>query len=539
MKRRVYLLLPTIVCLWLTAIADGNLQYTLTRARQLHDKHEYAASAKLLDKYIYNASGNLTSSDSADIIAIYRLQGDNFYNLGVTSRAADLYEQALKIADGLGRKKSAAELSNELFIIHLNSGNTALSKDLLTRALELYRSLDDEEGICKILNNLGILYYKLKDYDQSLYYYKKSLEVSSKDSAMTRNLSSTILTNIAETYSQISEYSTAKQYLDRAIELNHGRYDTAEALQAWLNKATVEFALGDRETARKILKNIGSSIKSDDPYLLKDHFTQLANLHLELGDSIQGLRWGLRALALADSLHTKEENEQLRQLLIRYNSERIADHNKMLELDVKRQKILNYVMISIILLSLVGAIFLIYKIRVDRRKNRLIRTQREQLIEFQRQEHERKEREYREELDYKNRQLTSYSIDAASISELHKIILDSLKRLRSGAPADTRSEINEDIALLQNFNRNDVNEDFRVYFNEVHPDLLKRLSEKYPALTSNDLRLCSYLYLGMSTKEIAALTFREIRSVESSRLRLRKKLGLQGDQTLHDFLRAI
>ena len=88
-------------------------------------------------------------------------------------------------------------------------------------------------------------------------------------------------------------------------------------------------------------------------------------------------------------------------------------------------------------------------------------------------------------------------------------------------------------------NRKEVNEDFRVYFNEVHPDFLKRLSEKFPALTPNDHRLCSYLYLGMSTKEIAALTFREIRSVESSRLRLRKKLGITGDTTLHDFLHTV
>ncbi len=43
----------------------------------------------------------------------------------------------------------------------------------------------------------------------------------------------------------------------------------------------------------------------------------------------------------------------------------------------------------------------------------------------------------------------------------------------------------------------------------------------------------------MSTKEIAALTFREVRSVESSRLRLRKKLGITGDVPLHDFLHTI
>ena len=66
------------------------------------------------------------------------------------------------------------------------------------------------------------------------------------------------------------------------------------------------------------------------------------------------------------------------------------------------------------------SIYLIYRIKADRRKNRLIRAQNEQIARLEQQEHERKEEEYRQQLDYKNRQLTTYSIDAASISELHK-----------------------------------------------------------------------------------------------------------------------
>lgn len=536
MKRNLILiLLSFIVITSFEGRAESRLGYVLTRARQLQEKREFAAASKLLDRYIDNPPSKLNREDSIDMTELLRLQGHNFLNLGVSSRAADLFEQALKIAEATGQTKQIAHLSNELFIIALNSGNLSMSSDLLNRSLELYRSMNDKLGEGKILNNMGILYYKQGKYDESLKHYRKSYDIIGPDTV----LRSVILINIAENYSALGDYQTADRYLDQAIDLRGHRYDDSDALQAWLNKAGLQANLGNGANAREILRTIGARIDLRDPDRLVESYTQMAKIYMSLGDSILGLRWGLKAQQIADSLNTKQENEQLREILVRYNSERVAEHNKILELNIKRQTQLNRVMVILISLVIAFALFLIFRIRSDRRKNKLIREQREQLLELERMEHDRKEKEFREELDYKNRQLTAYSIDAASISELHKIMIDSLRKLRFAGDQGARNEINEIISRLQNFNRKEVNEDFRVYFNEVHPDFLKRLSEKFPALTPNDHRLCSYLYLGMSTKEIAALTFREIRSVESSRLRLRKKLGITGDTTLHDFLHTV
>lgn len=520
-----------------SAFGDSNMEYTLTRARQLQQGREYAASAQLLDRYVDNIDKAVSRNDSLKLMELLTVQAQNFYYLGVTSRAADLYEQAVKIAMATGKINRLAGLYNELFIIHLNSGNTALSKDLLIKALELYESTGDKEGECKILNNLGILHYNLGELTQSLEYFKRSLSLAENAGI---ELKATIMSNIAECYVENGDLATAEKYLDKAIELRGHRYDTTDVLQAWINKAGIHARQGDSESARKILRDVTANIELSDPDRLVTSYTQIAHLYMEIGDSVAGLRWGLKAQELADSLHVKEENEQLREMLVRYNSERIADHNKMLELDIKRQKQVNYAIVACMVLVVVSAFYLIYKIRLDRKKNRLIRRQKEQLLEFERMEHDRKEQEFREAIDRKNRELTAYSIDAASISELHKILTDSLRKLiHKTDDSSARKEINDDILLLQNFNRNEVNEDFKVYFQEVHPDFARRLLEKFPALTPNDQRLCSFLYLGMSTKEIAALTFREIRSVESSRLRLRKKLGIKGDISLHDFLKNI
>jgi len=77
---------------------------------------------------------------------------------------------------------------------------------------------------------------------------------------------------------------------------------------------------------------------------------------------------------------------------------------------------------------------------------------------------------------------------------------------------------------------------FEIAFDEVHEDFLKRLKEIHPSLTPSEMRLCAYLRMNISTKEIAPLMNISVRGVEISRYRLRKKLNLDRDSNLTKFI---
>jgi DNA-binding CsgD family transcriptional regulator len=79
-------------------------------------------------------------------------------------------------------------------------------------------------------------------------------------------------------------------------------------------------------------------------------------------------------------------------------------------------------------------------------------------------------------------------------------------------------------------------EQFSRHFNHVHNNFLVTLKEKYPQLTAHDLKLCAYLRMNLSSKEIARLMSISIRGVEINRYRLRKKLPLETKESLFDFL---
>lgn len=107
-------------------------------------------------------------------------------------------------------------------------------------------------------------------------------------------------------------------------------------------------------------------------------------------------------------------------------------------------------------------------------------------------------------------------------------------------------KIKDPIALVQvrelmkkvdaEFNSEQDWEQFEMHFDQVHEDFLKRLRVEYPQLTPKDLRICAYLRMNLSTKEIAPLMNISVRGVEISRYRLRKKFDLSREENLIDFI---
>jgi AraC family transcriptional regulator, chitin signaling transcriptional activator len=100
-----------------------------------------------------------------------------------------------------------------------------------------------------------------------------------------------------------------------------------------------------------------------------------------------------------------------------------------------------------------------------------------------------------------------------------------------------KSEIKKAIKI------NEVNkhewEIFETNLNQINNEFIIALSKKYPNLTSKDIKLCVYLKMNLSSKEIAPMMNITFRGVELHRYRLRKKLGLNQEEVLSKFLLSI
>jgi DNA-binding CsgD family transcriptional regulator len=122
-------------------------------------------------------------------------------------------------------------------------------------------------------------------------------------------------------------------------------------------------------------------------------------------------------------------------------------------------------------------------------------------------------------------------------NELITSISERLTREKPFFLKENQKIIEEVIIELQSNSNNDILDEFELRFNQVHVDFNEKLNKYAPDLTANDKKLCAFLKLKMSTKEISSITGQSISSIETARTRLRKKLKIQNKETsLQDFL---
>lgn len=143
------------------------------------------------------------------------------------------------------------------------------------------------------------------------------------------------------------------------------------------------------------------------------------------------------------------------------------------------------------------------------------------------------------ELNFKNQELTSFTYHLVNKNELISEINSEIQRLE--AKFNDSPEIKRALhQILKLTEQNaDVDADWDNFiksFDQVHVNFFKRLHEEFKELSPNDYKMCTYLRMNLTTKEIASLMNISIRSVETNRYRLRKKLGIDSKTNLTQFL---
>ena len=200
------------------------------------------------------------------------------------------------------------------------------------------------------------------------------------------------------------------------------------------------------------------------------------------------------------------------------------------------------IIIYIILLIILGYyIHKFYTLYHEKRHQRII-AENNILLELKELENEQqimkiKNEQLVQDVDKKNKELAVTNMNLIKKTELLNIIKADLKN-------STDSSTNRSIkSVISTINKNVKEEStwniFKEAFDSADNNFLKKVKENHPTLTPNDLRLCAYLRLNLSSKEIAPLLNISVRSIEIKRYRLRKKMNLPHETGLVEYLLAI
>jgi DNA-binding NarL/FixJ family response regulator len=142
------------------------------------------------------------------------------------------------------------------------------------------------------------------------------------------------------------------------------------------------------------------------------------------------------------------------------------------------------------------------------------------------------------EISHKNKELASSAMHVVrNVETIQKIKTSLLSAIEAVHDNEAKSHMRKvlrsvasEITLENNW------EQFELHFNQIHQNFLGRLRKEYPELTHSDIKLISYLKLNLSSKEIAPLLNLSVRGVEASRYRIRKKMNLNPNINLTEFI---
>lgn len=436
-----------------------------------------------------------------------------------------------------------------------------------------------------ILNNIAIIYTSEKKYDKSENYLKQALAISLKLKDSIKIGYSYI--NLAELANNKKELQQGKDYIKLSFDYLKKSKDIKDfaSVISIKNDLLSGFTLKAKTDALSLLKTINSEQYPENVVHLQ---IVIAKTYFKEHDMKNALEYAFKALSEEPNFEIKKEILQLMSeiyfemkdysLAIQYKDSINATDAQLYEMknsqlfktnEVKFQ-IQNYereiaqkdnkiasdrkFFYSIVVLGVIVILFLIFVFRQQRIKNKqlkVIAQHNQEIVELKLQKEiddnllsKRKEEialleqeRLIKEIELKNQKISAKALYTSGRDEILEQILDSLTDIPQ--LSGNKLLINHIKALKNHIKTDNDWDDFILHFEEVNHGFLKKLKAKHPELTPNDIRFIAYVYMDLTSKEIASMLNITLEACRKRKERIIQKLGISDDISLNGYLAGI
>lgn len=396
-----------------------------------------------------------------------------------------------------------------------------------------------------------------KDIDSNFYHLEKAYQLFEQFPAeVSSNTFVVASINLANYYLEFDNGPIAKRkeqaykYLDEAeIELKNDRARFSRWINIYGIKSDFAIKEGNIALAEQYLIQGVSRLDSrrDNSlfrleYLLYKH---LADLSEKKGDITSALNYQKKSESVLKQNFDQEQITNTQKLEIQYETEKKDQQLKLLGETADLRQRQNYLYGGLAILATLGLAFMFrsyhFKLRysIEREKKLAMEKEDAELnaemqVKLEREEQARLKAE-QDLLELKHQQLQKEALANSLIIEHKNDMLKQIQsKLQDGDSRDIQRLLREETLLNADF------DDIKWQIQQLHPTFFSQLIEKAnQKLTPLDLRYCAYIYLQMSTKQIAQVLHIEAQSVRMFKYRLKQKFGLSKDSDLESFLQEV
>lgn len=394
------------------------------------------------------------------------------------------------------------------------------------KAYDIYAKFDDKQYKCYAANEIGNTYLYLGKPEEALIYFEDALKLSQE--IKNREIEGSSLVNLGMAHSAIGKNNQAIGYFLKGLafheELGYKKViskDLNGLAEARIKGGNLKVALDNLSRSIAIAKEIGA----------KDNLSEAYRLRYTVNKSLGNLQYALTDhemfKAVNDTIYNTTKSQQIEELRTIYETEKkeqqiALQENEIVLLEEKQRAaaLQNTLLIGgiIALISLFGLLY--YGIRQKIKRNKL------------------EKEKVDAELAFKKKELTTHAMHLAKKSEVLENVKQKAKELKK---LENGERSYQQLIQTINFDQQDDKnwENFTQYFEQVHKDFGKKVKEKYPEVTKNELRLMALLKMNLSSKEIATILNISSDGIKKARQRLRKKMELSREESLESMVLTI
>ncbi|WP_417884858.1 tetratricopeptide repeat protein [Zunongwangia sp.] len=364
------------------------------------------------------------------------------------------------------------------------------------KSLQLYLDLKNEIGIGTVYENIGSVYEDIEQYNKALNFFIKSNKLFSDLESSARV---NVVNNIADIYRKTGRLKEALHFTNKALQLAEFYKDNHQIESAHKDLSKVYVLLGDY---KKAFSHLSIYKKLQEAGFYSQNFKQLNALQ---------------------TIYDTQEKESEIALLKQQNKVSEANQNLL-------------IIGGTLLILVIGGVFYFYNKK--RKETARVQVYEQKLLEVELEKKSIEEKKLQDEIHLKTASLSKYSLNMA---QKNKMIAEASSTLQNLALRSSMDPIPKIKSLAKELNKSLADEEewdeFLSFFQEIHPQFIKNLSEiSNSKLSSTELRLAMLLRLNLSSKEIAAILRVTPDSVRVARYRLRKKLPIEQKQELVNFM---
>lgn len=477
------------------------------------------------------------TNNPAIIIEALNLAGEIHMNAGRSDLATDFFSRSIQQAKQAGDSLKTAIGYFNLGTIWLGVGEYDKAEELILKAeksmiasaLKQKKTIDTTVLIA-LYNNLIMINSQKNQLDKGRFYFEKALPLAQQLDDGQR-LEGMLNINFGDLLIEQEQYRESLEVYKKALNIFEHLGDKVRIAVVYSSMGVAYDLMGNPDAAMDMFtREYTLSLETDNDYLLEHAAREMADLFKAKGLSDSALHYFTIAREAKEKLNEEEAREKLvsQELTAQFEEQQYSRERHYFSMISKFALSLALALIALVLIAFFARKYRKSLYRANLEKYRLSLAAEKLQLENEL---------LGAQVEARDKELAAKAMLDIQKNEMIGHVIEQIQASQALPPDLLKGKVIKELEKTREANLWD---EFEIRFLQVHQGFYDRLQQACPSLTPNERRLCAFLRLNMSSKEISAITGQSPNSIKVARNRLRQKLGItNADMGLVGFLADI